>query len=215
MAVEIAHEAEQNTRDNRFQGEATQIFRRFFDVRGIVGEDHRHQVPPQVGKQTDDHTDGCADHHTRHHAAAGAILFSGTDILRNERCHRLHERRRKKQNERRQTVGNAIPGRCVQPQPVDKRAECQKRQVRQNLLQGNRPADLQNRQDLPVEADVLFFYGKGQFLFPDNKQRQNDADRLRKDGRKRGTRDVHVKHRDEQQVSDDVDDTRDADENQG
>ena len=214
MTAEIAHEAEEERRHHGFSTEAPKVSPCVGNNVRILCEYGSGEIATEPDQQEDADTDGKGKNHAESHGFSGTVLPVSADILRDKGTHGLHQRRRHKHDKGDELACHAVSGRSREAEPVDKSAQEHKRDLCQKLLQGERRADADDPQGFPVKSDVFTSHMERQIFPAHDDNRQNNADCLCRHRCDRCAGYVHVKYSDEKQITEDVDDTRNTDEQQ-
>ena len=133
VAVEITHHAEQHSSGDGLWREAFQIGESVCEHGAAKGE---------------------ADANAGEHGLSGTFFAACTDILRDKRCHRLHQCAGDQHGKVDDLAGHTVTGRCFQPKTVDEGAECKERELGQKLLQSQRQTDAEEFAALGIQAEI-------------------------------------------------------------
>ena len=154
VAVEVAEHAEEDRRQDGLGREALQILKAFLHDLGIRREKSRQRIALEHHEREYGAAKKQPHADARQHRLLCALLISRAHVLRDERRHRLHQRAGNQHGEVDDLARNAVARRRRKAQPVDKRTQRQKRQLRQKLLQGKRQTDAQKLLTLRIESKV-------------------------------------------------------------
>ena len=209
-AVEISDKAEQEAGQQTVNRVSLQIIGARGNDCGVLGEDPREQIAAPEGDSKHDHRQTCGDCDGITQGLFRPVVFPGSDILRDEGSHCLHEGGGDQHDEAADALRDADARGGDQPQIVDDGQQHQEGDPDQQVLEGDGQAQRGHRPDHgALEAEVLPFKAEGKLPPPQNQQREHHADRLGRhcsDGCSGGP---HVEHRDQQEIPGDVADTGD------
>ena len=195
IAVEVANHAEKHSRDQRLGCKAFQVGVGICNNLSVRGKGTGQQVALQHDEGKDEAADHKADANAGEHGFLGAPPVAGTDVLGNERCHRLHQGAGHQHRKVDDLAGNAIAGGSRQPQTINESAQCQERQLGQKLLQSQRQTDGKELAALAVQTQIRFLDLKGHVLFQQDDNRADHADSLSKHGGNGGTGGIQMEPR--------------------
>ena len=122
---------------------------------------------------------GEADANAGEHGLSGTFFAACPDILRDKRCHRLHQCAGDQHGKVDDLAGHTVTGRCFQPKTVDEGAECKERELGQKLLQSQRQTDAEEFAALGIQAEISLAKFERQVLFQQHDHCAHHADSLR------------------------------------
>ena len=127
-------------------------------------------------------------------------------ILGNERRHGLHQRTWNQHRKVYDLAGNAVTGRSLQSESIDKRTECQKRNLGQKFLKRQWKTDLEEFLHCGFRQKSFFVILNGRSFYQKD-DRKHNAECLCSHRCNCRTCCIHVKSCDQYQVTDHVNDT--------
>ena len=139
------------------------------------------------------------------------LRLPGAVVLRHEGAHGLHEGERNEHDKSTDLLGNSYARRGDEAQRIDDGEHYEKREPDQQILQRDRCSEAHDPgQDGRLNPDILAGERKGKSPAAQYEKRNEDAERLGGDCRKRSSCSTHMKTRDQKKITRNVADTCDC-----
>ena len=125
ISIKIPYHTEKNGCYNCFRCESSQVSKTILNNSCIGREESGQHISLKKYKSEDETSHNQTDTDSGEHRFLCTLCFSGTDILRDERSHGLHECARYQHCKVYDFAGNAVTRRSLQSEPIYKSAECE------------------------------------------------------------------------------------------